>query len=74
MEHVYNQANDMKIDVERFSAFDGTTLTSRPGKPPHKSWSVISMGNYGNILSQRALIQKAIDFTGEKNIVISGGY
>lgn len=74
MEHVYNQASSMNMDIERFSAFDGTTLTSRPGKPPHRTWATISMGNYGNILSQRALIQKAIDNKWESLLILEDDF
>ena len=42
----------------RFSAYDCNTLTTRPGKPPHNGFTTISMGNYGNVLSQRKIIEE----------------
>lgn len=49
---------DIIGDYTRFSAYDCQTLTTKPGKPPNPSWSTISMGNYGNVLSQRNIIQQ----------------
>jgi len=57
MEHFVKQAKYLGIHALRFPAFDGNTLTTKPGKPPHPGWSTISMGNYGNVLSQIAVIR-----------------
>ena len=57
--HINEELSKLGWTSERFPAFDGTTLDSKPGKPPVKGWTTISMGNYGNVLSQRAIIQLA---------------
>lgn len=59
LEHINKEVERLGWSAQRFPAFDGATLDSKPGKPPIKGWSVISMGNYGNVLSQRAIIKLA---------------
>ncbi len=70
MESIQKQANELSITINRFPAFDGSILTTKPGKPPYKGWSTISMGNYGNVLSQRAIIQKALSNDWESVLIL----
>lgn len=54
------QSKKYNISYERISAVDGSKLDIKPGRPPHVGWSVISMGNLGNVLSQRTILEDAI--------------
>lgn len=53
-------AEKNNISYTRFAAIDGSKLDTKPGEPPHPGWSTISVGNYGNVISQRSVIQDAI--------------
>ncbi len=46
-------------NFERFEAVNGKECGLLPGKPPYPTWSVISLGNLGNVISQRKIIIEA---------------
>lgn len=59
-EHFQKEVEFLNIDVERFEAIDGKTYGIKPGTPPHPTWSIISLGNLGNVISQRRIFKNAI--------------
>lgn len=69
-EHITKQADEFGYRANIYPAFDGSTLTTKPGKPRNPTWSTISMGNYGNVLSQRAVIEIAKDSGAESLLII----
>lgn len=69
-EHIQKQSVIYEFDCNLFTAFDGQTLSTKPGKPPHPTWSTISMGNYANVLSQRAIIERAKNDSVESLLII----
>lgn len=58
-EHFLEEQKFLGIDVTRFEAVDGKTCGRKPGKPPVVGWSTISLGNLGNVLSQRQIIKRS---------------
>lgn len=53
------QAKKIDLSFSRFEAINGKYCGILPGKPPYQSWSTISLGNMGNVLSQRSIIKDA---------------
>lgn len=59
MSQFEEEARKINLSFSRFEGINGKECGILPGEPPFKSWSKISLGNMGNVLSQRAIIQEA---------------
>ena len=59
MSQFEEQARKINLSFSRFEGINGKECGIRPGEPPFQSWSTISLGNMGNVISQRNIIQDA---------------
>lgn len=58
-EHFQAEQKFLNLPVKRFNAIDGKTCGIHPAIPPYPGWTVMSYGNLGNVLSQRAILEEA---------------